>query len=352
VADGSTTFNSVSDPTQALEALYSLLGSDFHDITSGYNGFSAGSGYDDLTGLGSPVANLLIPGLVSYGEATQFGRLAIAVEPPGSVAAGSAFGLTVVVEDSSGSVITSYNAIVAIALASNPGGATLGGDPTALVTNGVATFSGLTLNKPGSGYTLRVSGGSVAPVTTAPISVSASGSQSPLPTPTPSPSPPPSQSPTSTPSPAPAPSPRAAPGVFGTQTSLTTKSRAWTFGQPVTLTAAVKIIGRIRAMPAGTVTFTDGSTILATVQLHGGKSSFTTSTLPIGQNVIRAAYAGASDARSSRSSPVFKTIRAVKSKARRASLPDLSGFMVRRDERFVGILARDESRSDIDGKRP
>jgi hypothetical protein len=95
VADGGTTLNSVVDPTQALEALYSLPASDFHDITTGYNGFNAGSGYDEITGLGSPIANLLIPGLVSYGVGTQFGRLAISLQPPASVAAGGGFGLTV-----------------------------------------------------------------------------------------------------------------------------------------------------------------------------------------------------------------------------------------------------------------
>src|SRR5262249_32442498 len=35
VAYGGTTFNSPGDPTQVLEALYSLPSTDFHDITSG-----------------------------------------------------------------------------------------------------------------------------------------------------------------------------------------------------------------------------------------------------------------------------------------------------------------------------
>ena len=41
--------------------LYDAPLSDFHDITSGYNGYSAGPGYDLVTGIGTPVANLLIP---------------------------------------------------------------------------------------------------------------------------------------------------------------------------------------------------------------------------------------------------------------------------------------------------
>ena len=36
---------------------------DYHDITTGSNGFAAGPGYDFVTGLGSPVANNLVPTL-------------------------------------------------------------------------------------------------------------------------------------------------------------------------------------------------------------------------------------------------------------------------------------------------
>ncbi len=70
VADGGGTLNTAADPTQTLQGLYSLPASDFNSITSGYNGFTAGSGYNLVTGLGSPVANLLIPALVSYDLAT------------------------------------------------------------------------------------------------------------------------------------------------------------------------------------------------------------------------------------------------------------------------------------------
>ena len=47
-------------PTQTLPKLYTLPAADFHDITTGNNGFAAGPGYDLVTGRGSPVANLLI----------------------------------------------------------------------------------------------------------------------------------------------------------------------------------------------------------------------------------------------------------------------------------------------------
>ena len=80
----------------------------------------------------------------------------VTTQPPSSVTAGSGFGLTVQAEDSSGNLITSFNGTVTVALASNPGGATLGGTLTVTASGGVATFSGLTLTKAASGYTLEV----------------------------------------------------------------------------------------------------------------------------------------------------------------------------------------------------
>jgi subtilase family serine protease len=58
-----------SSANNVFTALYSLTAS-LHDITSGKNGdcgaqCTAGVGYDDVTGLGSPVANTLIPALVA-----------------------------------------------------------------------------------------------------------------------------------------------------------------------------------------------------------------------------------------------------------------------------------------------
>lgn len=56
-----------SNPTSGLQSfLYQLPSTDFHKITVGYNGYySTQSGYDLVTGLGSPVANLLIPDVVN-----------------------------------------------------------------------------------------------------------------------------------------------------------------------------------------------------------------------------------------------------------------------------------------------
>jgi hypothetical protein len=50
---------------QTLPLLYALQGRDFHDITTGNNGYAAGSGYDLVTGLGSPMADRLVADLAS-----------------------------------------------------------------------------------------------------------------------------------------------------------------------------------------------------------------------------------------------------------------------------------------------
>jgi hypothetical protein len=61
---------SLDGPGQTLPALYQLPAGDFHDITTGTSTgtpqYSAGPGYDLVTGRGSPIANLVVGGLVSY----------------------------------------------------------------------------------------------------------------------------------------------------------------------------------------------------------------------------------------------------------------------------------------------
>ncbi|MDR3585206.1 MAG: hypothetical protein P4L59_07775 [Desulfosporosinus sp.] len=66
--DQGRTTNKLSS-VEAISALYSFTGTtidytdNYHDITQGNNGYSAMTGYDLVTGIGSPVANNLIPNL-------------------------------------------------------------------------------------------------------------------------------------------------------------------------------------------------------------------------------------------------------------------------------------------------
>ena len=61
--------STLDGPSQTLPRLYQLPASDFSDVTTGNNGFSAGPGYDLVTGIGTPVANLLVPDLAGVSVA-------------------------------------------------------------------------------------------------------------------------------------------------------------------------------------------------------------------------------------------------------------------------------------------
>jgi hypothetical protein len=81
--------------TQTIPALYSLPSADFHDILYGNNGYSAGPGYDLVTGLGTPVANLLVPDLASYATSVKI----LVTAAPTTATVGQAVTLTATVSN-------------------------------------------------------------------------------------------------------------------------------------------------------------------------------------------------------------------------------------------------------------
>jgi hypothetical protein len=121
------------------------------------------------------------------------------------------------------------------------------------------------------------------------------------PTPTPNPPTPTPTPPGFTPPPAPPPRPEPGPtanpmppgsGAFRTQTSVIADPRSAAFGQPIILTATVKNVSAVRAVPDGSVTFLDGTNVLGIANLRGGKASITVGNLPVGQNSIEVVYDG------------------------------------------------------------
>ena len=56
----------------AQQALYSLPQADYNVISSGNNGYTAGPGYNLVTGLGTPVANLLVPDLIAWNGTANY----------------------------------------------------------------------------------------------------------------------------------------------------------------------------------------------------------------------------------------------------------------------------------------
>jgi hypothetical protein len=104
-------------------------------------------------------------------EVQSASHLAVTAQPPGSVTAGSGFGLTITAYDKTGSVMSAFDGAVTVALSSSPGGATLGGTATENAQNGVATFSGLMLDKAAAGYTLVVTASGIDGIVTNAINV-------------------------------------------------------------------------------------------------------------------------------------------------------------------------------------
>ncbi len=152
VAAGGSTLDG---PSQTLPALYNLPYQDFNDILAGDNeGFGATPGYDEVTGLGSPRANLLVPDLASYdlSGTTHATAVNVTIEPPSTVNPGQSFGLSAAVQDTFGNTDAGFT-----------GTATLTSSltdtvvATVPVTNGVAIFDGLTLDSGQSAsYTVAI----------------------------------------------------------------------------------------------------------------------------------------------------------------------------------------------------
>jgi hypothetical protein len=66
----SQSLGTLDGATQTLPGLYNLPPVDFHDVTGGNNGdFSAFLGYDQVTGMGTPVANTLVSDLAALKQA-------------------------------------------------------------------------------------------------------------------------------------------------------------------------------------------------------------------------------------------------------------------------------------------
>ena len=138
VGTGGTTLDG---PTQTLPALYSLSAGDFHDDLGGANGSNDNglldpAHYDEVTGLGTPLANVLVSDLASYGLNSH---LVVSTQPPGSVVAGAGFGLIVSVEDPFGNLETTFSGSVTVTSGSDPGGGPLRGTLIATATSGTPT---------------------------------------------------------------------------------------------------------------------------------------------------------------------------------------------------------------------
>ncbi len=97
----------------------------------------------------------------------------------------------------------------------------------------------------------------------------------------------------------------------GTTVSASPNVNPATAGQTVTFTASIAPAATITAPPTGTVTFFDGTTALATVDVAGGVATFSTAALSVGTHSITAVYSGDANYSASTSSAVTETVNPV-----------------------------------------
>jgi len=114
---------------------------------------STGTGYTlsaaTATGLAAATSD---PFDVTSGSAS---RLVFTVQPSGTGAgAHIAPPVQVTARDASGNTVSGFTGIVTVAIGTNPAGGTLSGTTTVPAVNGVATFSTLSVDHAGGGYTL------------------------------------------------------------------------------------------------------------------------------------------------------------------------------------------------------
>ena len=185
--------SSLDGPSQTLPLLYDYSSTGYHDITSAGSLpsgdenlintgpepiYEAATGYDLTSGIGSPIASTLLPDLAGSN------MLAFA-QSPTNTTAGTAISpaITVDVENAFGQIVTSDNSNVTISLGTNPSNGNLLGTLTVAAVNGVATFSGISIDATGTGYTLVASDGGLTTSTSAAFNITANASQPTITTP-------------------------------------------------------------------------------------------------------------------------------------------------------------------------
>src|SRR4029077_6541029 len=96
-------------------------------------------------------------------------------QQPTNTGAGQAISpaVTVRVVDSLDNVVTTNTSSATLAIGTNPGSSTLSGTLTVAAVSGVATFSDLSLNKSGAGYTLTAADGTLTGATSTAFNITA-----------------------------------------------------------------------------------------------------------------------------------------------------------------------------------
>ena len=186
VQDASNTVVSGDNTTQVTLALGSnpsggtLSGTLTETVVNGVATFSdlsidnEGTGYT-LTAASTPSLTGDTSSAFNISAAQTATHLAFVQQPSDTAAGGTITpAVTVQVEDAANAVVSGDNTTqVTLALGSNPSGGTLSGTLTETVVNGVATFSDLSIDNEGTGYTLKASASGMSDVISSAFDISA-----------------------------------------------------------------------------------------------------------------------------------------------------------------------------------
>src|SRR3989441_932420 len=101
-------------------------------------------------------------------------HLIFTVQPSHPTAGGTISpAVQVAAQDDAGNTVMGFGADITIALGNNPAGGTLSGTKTVTAVNGVATFSNLSIDRAGNGYTLVATATGLTGATSAPFNIAA-----------------------------------------------------------------------------------------------------------------------------------------------------------------------------------
>jgi kumamolisin len=133
VANGNKTVGFIN-PTLYSIGLSSSYTTDFHDIVSGSNGFSATTGYDLATGWGSPNGSALINALVGSSSSPSF---SLSASPSSVTVAQGGSGQSTITSTVSGG----FNSAISLSASGQPAGVTIGFNPSSITGAGTSTMT-------------------------------------------------------------------------------------------------------------------------------------------------------------------------------------------------------------------
>ena len=167
VADGKPTLGFINPALYDI-GLSSSYDTDFHDITSGNNGYAATTGYDLATGWGSPNGSGLISGLLNTINTPGFGLTASPTAV--SVVQGSSGTSTI-----TSTVMNGFGSAISLSATGQPTGVTVTFSPTSITGAGTSTMTIAVGSSTAAGtYRIKVTGtsGSITEVVTVSLTVS------------------------------------------------------------------------------------------------------------------------------------------------------------------------------------